>query len=206
VIVDVPGAEQSQVRIGWVGVARDTPDYFSLEVMNTILGGSFTSRLNQNLREQHGYAYGAASRFDMRLSPGPFFAAAGVQTDKTAEALREFFNELNGIAKPVTQEELTKAKNYIALSFPSEFESTSDLSGRIEELLVYTLPDNYFEQYVPKIQAVSAADVEKVAAKYVQPARFEVVVVGDRKTIEAGIRALKLGPVRTLSVQEAIGQ
>jgi zinc protease len=206
VIVDVPGAEQSQIRIGWVGVSRDTPDYSALEVMNTILGGSFTSRLNQNLREQHGYAYGAGSRFDMRLSPGPFFAAAGVQTDKTSEALREFFNELAGIAKPVSQEELTKAKNYIALSFPSEFESTSDLSGRIEELLVYKLPDTYFEQYVPKIQAVTAADVEKVAVKYVQPSRFEVVVVGDRKTIEPGIRALKLGPVRTLSVQEAIGQ
>jgi predicted Zn-dependent peptidase len=206
VIVDVPGAEQSQIRIGWVGVARDTPDYFPLEVMNTILGGSFTSRLNQNLREQHGYAYGAGSRFDMRLSPGPFFAAAGVQTDKTAEALREFFNELNGITKPMSQEELTKAKNYVALSFPSEFESASDLSGRIEELLVYKLPDTYFEQYVPKIQAVTAEDVQKAAVRYVQPSRFEVVVVGDRKTIEPGVRALKLGPVRTMTVQEAIGQ
>jgi zinc protease len=89
-IVDMPGAEQSQIRIGWVGVPRSTPDYFTLQVLNTILGGSFTSRLNQNLREQHGYSYGASSRFDMRLSAGPFFAGAGVQTDKTAEALREF--------------------------------------------------------------------------------------------------------------------
>ena len=91
----MPGAEQSQIRIGWVGVPRSTPDYFPLQVLNTILGGSFTSRLNQNLREQHGYSYGASSRFDMRLSAGPFVAGAGVQTDKTAEALREFFNELH---------------------------------------------------------------------------------------------------------------
>jgi zinc protease len=203
--VDKPGAEQSQIRIGWIGVARDTPDYFVLQVLNTILGGSFTSRLNQNLREEHGYAYGAGSRFDMRLAPGPFFASAGVQTDKTSEALREFFNELEAIGKPVPEDELTKARNYIVLGFPSEFETTGDLSARLEELLVYKLPDNYFEQYVPRIRAVTSADVQKAAAKYVQPSRFTVVVVGDRKTIEPGIRALELGPVRVVSVDEALG-
>lgn len=205
VIVDVPGAEQSQIRIGWVGVPRATPDYFVLEVLNTILGGSFTSRLNQNLREEHGYSYGAGSRFDMRLAAGPFFATAGVQSDKTAEALREFFSELNGITRPVSGEELAKAKNYIALGFPAQFESTGDLSAHLEELVVYTLPDTYFEQYVARIQAVTAADVQKAAARYIQPSRFAVVVVGDRTSIEAGIRALKLAPVRTLSVEEAIG-
>ena len=206
VIVDKPGAEQSQFRIGWVGVARDTPDYFALQVLNTILGGSFTSRLNQNLREKNGYTYGAGSRFDMRLAPGPFVAAAGVQTDKTAEALREFFNELNAITKPVPEDELTKAKNYIVLGFPSEFESTSDLSARLEELITYKLPDNYFEEYVPRIRAVTAADVQKAAAKYIQPSRFTVAIVGDRKTIEAGVRATNLGPVRVISVDEALGE
>ena len=206
VVVDYPGAEQSQIRLGWIGVARDTPDYFVLQVLNTILGGSFTSRLNQNLREQHGYAYGAGSRFDARLAPGPFFAAAGVQTDKTAEALREFFNELNGITKPVPEDELNKAKNYIVLGFPSEFESTGDLSARLEELITYKLPDSYFEQYVPRIRAVTSADVQKAAARYVQPSRFTVVVVGDRKVIEAGIRALDLGPVRVIPVDEALGE
>jgi predicted Zn-dependent peptidase len=206
VIVDKPGAAQSQIRIGWIGVARDTADYFVLQVLNTILGGSFTSRLNQNLREKNGYAYGAGSRFDMRLAPGPFFAAAGVQTDKTAEALREFFNELNGILKPVPEDELSKAKNYIVLGFPSEFETTGDLSARLEELIVYKLPDGYFEQYVPRIRAVTSADVQKAAAKYIQPAKFTVVVVGDRKTIETGVRALNLGPVRVISVDEALGE
>ena len=205
-IVDMPGAEQSQIRIGWVGVPRSTPEYFTLEVLNTILGGSFTSRLNQNLREEHQYTYGASSRFDMRLSAGPFFAGAGVQTDKTSEAIREFFNELNGISKLVGPDELTKAKNYIALSFPSEFETIGDLSSHIEELVVYNLPDTYFPQYVRNIQAVTAEAVQKAATTYIQPKRFAVVAVGDRKVIEPGIRALNLGPLRTMTVDEAIGQ
>jgi zinc protease len=205
-LVDKPGAEQSQIRIGWVGVPRATPDYFTLQVLNTVLGGSFTSRLNQNLRETHGYSYGASSFFDMRLGAGPFVAGAGVQTDKTAEALREFFNELNSIAKPVGQDELTKAKNYIALGLPADFETTGDLSRRIEEVIVYKLPETYYEQYVSNVQAVTSAGVQKAAATYVQPSKFAVVVVGDRKAIETPIRALNLAPVRVMSVEEALGK
>jgi len=204
-IVDKPGAAQSQIRIGWVGVPRSTSDYFAIEVLNTILGGSFTSRLNQNLREEHGYAYSAGSRFDMRLSAGPFFASAGVQTDKTADALREFFNELNGMLKPVPPDDLRRAKNYIALGFPSEFETIGDLSAHLEELAVYKLPDDYFERYVANVQAVTAEQVQKAATTYIQPKRFAIVVVGDRKAIEPGIRALNLAPVRVMSVDEVLG-
>ena len=204
VIVDMPSAEQSQIRIGWVGVPRSTPDYFALEVLNTVLGGSFTSRLNQNLREEHGYSYGASSRFDMRLSAGPFLAGAGVQTDKTAESLKEFFKELNAIGSPMSAEELTKAKNYLALGFPSDFETIGDLAARLDQMAVYKLPDNYYSEYVARIQAVTAADVQKAAATYIQPGKFAVVVVGDAKAIEPGIRALNLGPVRSLSVDEVL--
>ncbi len=204
-LVDMPGAEQSQIRIGWVGVPRSTADYFTLQVLNTILGGSFTSRLNQNLREKNQFSYGASSRFDMRLSAGPFFAGAGVQTDKTADALREFFNELTAIARPVSAEELAKAKNYVALGFPSEFETIQDLAAHLEEMIVYKLPDNYFERYIANIQAVTADAVSKAAATYIQPGRFAVVIAGDRKAIEAGVQALKLGPVRVINVDEAIG-
>ena len=203
-IVDMPGAAQSQIRIGWVGVSRATPDYFTLQVLNTILGGSFTSRLNQNLRETHGYTYGASSRFDMRLSPGAFLTGAGVQTDKTAEALQEFFKELDGIASPVPSDELLKAKNYLTLGFPSGFETIGDLSARLEELVVYGLPDDYFEQYIANIVAVSAADVLRAAKRYIQPQRAVVVVVGDRKVIEPGIRALNLGPLRTVMPTELL--
>ena len=204
VIVDMPSAEQSQIRIGWVGVPRSTPDYFALEVLNTVLGGSFTSRLNQNLREEHGYSYGASSRFDMRLSAGPFLAGAGVQTDKTAESLKEFFKELNGIGSPMSAEELTKAKNYLALGFPSDFETIGDLAARLDQMAVYKLPDTYYSEYVARVQAVTAADVQKAAATYIQPGKFAVVVVGDAKAIEPGIRALNLGPVRLLPVDEVL--
>ncbi len=134
-LIDKPGAPQSQIRIGSVGVARSTPDYIPIQVMNTILGGSFSSRLNMNLREKHGYTYGASSIFDMRVERGPFFAAAGVQTDKTSEALKEFFNELTGIQQAVPADELARAKNYVALRFPGQFETTGDISRRLEELL-----------------------------------------------------------------------
>jgi len=204
-IVDMPGAEQSQIRIGWVGVPRSTPDYVTLQVLNTVLGGPFTSRLNLNLRETHGYTYGANSRFTMRLAPGPFAAAAGVQTDKTSEALQEFFNELNAITKPVPADELGKAKNYVALGFPAEFETSQDLASRLEEMVIYRLPDDYFERYVANIQSVTPEAVQQAAATHIQPGRFAVVIVGDRKVIEPGIGALKLGPVRVLSVAEALG-
>ncbi|MEO8257639.1 MAG: pitrilysin family protein [Acidobacteriota bacterium] len=201
-IIDKPGAPQTQIRIGSIGVPRSSADYFPIQVMNTVLGGSFSSRLNMNLREKNGYTYGASSGFDMRADAGPFAAAAGVQTDKTSEALKEFFNELDAILQPVPADELARAKNYVALRFPSGFEATSDISRRLEEVLIYRLPDDYFVNYVPNITAVTAADVQRVARKYIQPGRFVVVVVGDRKVIEPGIRALNLGEVKTLTVDE----
>jgi zinc protease len=206
-LVDKPGAAQSVIQIGWVGVARSTPDYFRIQVTDTILGGSFSSRLNQNLREEHGYTYGAYSAFDMRLSPGGFFGGAAVQTDKTADALREFFKELNAIgATPVSNDELTRGKNYVALGLPARFETSGDLSRQIEDLIVYKLADDYYQRYVSEIERVTVADVQKTAATYIQPSKFAVVVVGDRTLIEPGIRALNLPqPIRVMTVDEALG-
>jgi zinc protease len=204
-LIDKPGAPQSQIRIGWIGVPRSTPDYFPIAVTNTILGGSFTSRLNNNLREVHGYAYGAGSSFDMRADAGPFYAAAAVQTDKTAEALKEFFIELEAILKPVPSDELARAKNYVSLRFPSAFEATGDISRRLEDMLVYRLPEDYFEKYVQNIQAVTAADVQRVAQKYIQPGKFTVVIVGDLKLIEPAVRAMNLGPIKVMTIDEVFG-
>jgi predicted Zn-dependent peptidase len=203
-LVDKPGAAQSQIRIGWVGVPRSTSDYYALDVLNTILGGSFTSRLNQNLRETHGYAYGAGSSFDMRLGAGPFVASAGVQSDKTVESLREFFKELDGIRQPVPAGELTRAKNYEALGFPGAFETTAGMAGNLIELVVYGLAETLFTEYVPKIQAITVADVQKAAAQYVQPDKFAVVVVGDLAKIEKLIRDANLGPVRVVTADEIL--
>jgi predicted Zn-dependent peptidase len=141
----------------------------------------------------------------MRASPGPFAATAGVQTDKTSESLTEFFKELNAIGETVPADELARAKNYVALRFPGGFETTADITRRLEELLVYELPDDYFAKYVQNIQAVTAADVRRVARKYVQTGRVAVVIAGDRATIEPGIRALDLGPIHALTVDDVFG-
>jgi predicted Zn-dependent peptidase len=201
-IVDKPEAAQSQIRIGWIGVPRSTPDYAALQVLNTILGGSFTSRLNQNLREKNGYAYGASSLFDMRQSAGPFLATANVQTDKTGDALKEFFVELNAILGPVPDEELTKAKNYVALGFPGEFETTGDMARKLEELVIYNLPESTFTDFVAAVAKVTGGDLQRLAARYIQPDKMAVVVVGDRKEIENKIRELNLGPVSFVTIDE----
>jgi len=203
-LIDKPGAAQSQIRIGWVGVARSTPDYFPLRVLNTILGEAFTSRLNNNLREVHGYAYGASSRFDMRSSAGPFYAAAGIQTDKTSEALTEFFKELTRIHQPVEEDELTKAKNFLSLLVLRSFETSGGIASALSQVYVYDLPADYYTTYADKIRAVTASDVKRVADKYIQPDKFAVVIVGDRKTIEPGVKALNLGPMTIVTAAEVM--
>lgn len=195
-VVDKPGAPQSVILIGNLGVARSTPDYFPLRVLNTILGGSFTSRLNQNLRETHGYTYGARSSFDMYRLAGPFRATASVQTAKTDSALIEFFKELRGIRdRAVPADELAKAKRYIALSLPSDFETTQGATGMFLDLIANDLPLDTYETFIPRIEAVTAADVQRVARKDIDPDHFDVVVVGDRSQIEGPIRALNEGPI-----------
>jgi len=203
-LIDKPGAAQSQIRIGWIGVPRSTPDYFALRVLNTILGGSFTSRLNQNLREAHGYAYGASSVFDMRRSAGPFYAAAGVQTDKTAEALTEFFKELDGIRKPIAADEVEKAKNYFALLMPRNFETTESMAGSLATAFIYNLPSDYFSTFTEHVRGVTPADVHTAAERYIQPDKFAVVIVGDRKVIEPGVKALNLGPIKIVETSEVM--
>lgn len=204
-IVDKPGAAQSVVRIGRIGAARSTPDYYALEVLNTILGGSFTSRLNQNIRETHGYAYGAGSSFSFRPVAGPFLAAADVQTAVTGPALTEFFNELNGIREDVPADELAKARNYVALSFPSPFATVRGTAAMIGDLFLSDLPADTYARYSERIQAVTAADLARVARQYVDPERVAVIVVGDQSVIEADVRALDLGPVRTLTIEDVLG-
>ena len=203
-LVDKPGAAQSQIRIGTIGVARTTPDYHVLDVANTMLGGSFSSRLNMNLREDKGYSYGAGSQFQMRAGAGPFVALAGVQTDKTMESLVEFFKELDGMSQPAPADDLTRVRNLQALSFPGSFETTSDMAGQLIDLVVYGLADTFFNEYVPKIQAVSAADVQRVAKQHMQTGAMLVVVAGDLSKIERPIRDANFGPVTIVAVEDVL--
>jgi predicted Zn-dependent peptidase len=203
-LLDKPGAAQSEIRIGALGVARTTPDYFPITVMNTILGGSFSSRLNMNLRERNQFSYGASSSFAMRRMTGPFVAAAGVQTDKTSEALQEFFKELQGMSEPVPAGELTRVKNLEALSFPSSFETTRDVASHLTELVVHGLPESFLTGYVRSIQSVTAADVQRAARQYLASARFVTVIVGDRSKIEAPLRASGFGDLEVVSQPDVL--
>jgi predicted Zn-dependent peptidase len=204
-VVDKPGAPQSEIRIGRIGAARSTEDYFPLVVTNTILGGSFTSRLNQNLREQHGYTYGAGSNFSFRPMPGPFLAGSAVQTAVTDKALTEFMKELTGIRAPVLEEELQRARNYIALGYPDNFSSVLRIAGQLTELVLYNLPDTYFNSYIGNINSVTVSQVQRAAEMYIDPKAMAVVVVGDRKGIEKGIADLKLGEVKFLTIEDVLG-
>jgi predicted Zn-dependent peptidase len=205
-LVDKPGAPQSEIRIGRIAAPRLTDDYFALQVLNTVLGGSFTSRLNQNLREDKGWTYGAGSSFSFRPLAGPFLASSAVQTDVTARALQEFFKEFDAIRQPITADELNRAKNYEALGFPAAFQSVRGIAGSLEEIAEYDLPRDYLNHYVDRILAVTQRDVRDAARTYVTPDRFTVVIVGDREKIEPSIRALSLGPVRVLAVEDVLGE
>lgn len=196
VLVDRPGAPQSEIRVGRVGVERGREDEAVLTVLNTILGGSFTSRLMQNLREDKGFTYGAGSSFVMRRLPGPFVARAAVHTPVTAEAVTEFLAEIRRLRdERVPAEELARARSYVALRLPQRFETLEDVTDRLVEVLLHDLPTDYWETYVPGIMAVTADDVQAAARTWLSDDGMVVVVTGDRATLEEPLRALSLGPV-----------
>jgi zinc protease len=157
VIVDKPGSPQTQLRVAGIGAERSSPDFRPLQVMNTVLGGAFSSRLNLNLREKNGYTYGAASSFDMRVTP-PFQVAAGVRTDVTAPAVAEVFKEVLSMAqKPMTADELQRAKDSMANSLPGAFESSANAVNNFSNVFVYDLGLDYYSRYAAQVNAVTAS-------------------------------------------------
>ncbi|WP_456427625.1 M16 family metallopeptidase [Rhodocaloribacter sp.] len=204
-LVDKPGAAQSVIRIGRIGPGRNTGDYYAIQVMNTVLGGSFTSRLNQNLREDKGYTYGARSSFDMRRKQGAFVAGAAVQTAVTGPSLAEFMKELRGIMEPIPAEEVERAKNFLAMRFPAGFQAVRQVAGRLAELENFDLPLDSFDRYTGRILAVTGDAATEAARKYLDPDDLVIVVVGDRSVIEEQVRAQNLGPVKILSVTDVLG-
>jgi predicted Zn-dependent peptidase len=202
-IVDKPGAPQSSVRIGHLGTARSTPDYFGLLVANTMLGGAFTSRLNMNLREAKGFTYGAFSRFDMRSSAGPFTARAEVVSAKTDSSVLEFMKELAAIRDTAPQSELDKAKQYLQLQLPDAFETTADIAAQLVPVALYELPLDYYNRYAPSIGMVSQSDAQRVMSAHIHPSQVAIVVVGDRRVIEPGLRKLGFGSVEVRDISGA---
>ena len=193
-LIDKPGAAQSVIRIGHPGVERTNPDFYAIQVMNTLLGGSFSSRLNTNLRETKGYTYGARSGFDFQPLPGAFTASADVRTDVTDSSLVEFYRELRRIRDTLVDPvELERTKQYLALRIPGTFERTSQMAGNLATLLTFGLPFSWFDDYVRRIMAVTAEDVQRVARRYVHPDSATIVIVGDVAKIKAGVERLQLG-------------
>ena len=204
VLVDKPGAPQTQVRVASIGVARATPDYEALNVMNETLGGLFSSRINLNLREQHGYTYGARSQFVFRRSAGPFFVASGVRTDVTAPAVAEIFKEVRRIREaPLTPDELNLAKDSIVRSLPSEFETSSRMTNSTAAIYIYDLGLDYYTKAPARLSAVTADQVKAAAEKYLVPGNLLVVAVGDRARIGAELAKLNLGGVEVRTADGA---
>ncbi|MEO8072094.1 MAG: pitrilysin family protein [Acidobacteriota bacterium] len=192
-VVDKPGAAQSVINIGQIGVSRESPDYFPLQVMNSLLGGQFTSRINMNLREDKGYTYGARSGFAFRRGTGPFTASAPVQTAITAESVIEFLKEIKGVRGeiPVTQTELDYNKQSLIRRFPSGFETIDQIASQLGNVVTYDLPETYFNDYITCINAVSLDDINRVANKYLTPDKMAILIVGDRKVIEPKLKEIK---------------
>ena len=200
-LVDKPGAAQSEIRIGHPGAARSTdPDFYALQVMNVILGGQFSSRINLNLRESKGFTYGARSSWTFSRGDGPFVASAGVFTAKTDSSLVEFLRELNDIrsTRPPTAEEVEFAKGVLIRAYPRRIETNGAVAAQLADLAFFGLPESELSTYLTRIAAVKPADVSRVARRYLQPGQFTIVVVGDLSQIRAGVEALRLGPVTVL--------
>jgi zinc protease len=196
-IVDEPGAPQTSLAMGAIGARRDTPDFVAMNVMNMVFGGQFASRINMNLREEHGYTYGAHSGFAFRRGPGPFSAYAEIRTDVTAPALHELYREVGRIRdSDVSPQELKLAKDSWALSLAGDFETTGDIAASEAGVFVYGLPLDYYRTLPSEIEAVTASDVHRVALKYINPDSLIVVAVGDRARIGPEIEKLGLAPVK----------
>ena len=181
------GAPQSELRIGHIAAPRNTPDYHALVTLNMVLGGQFVSRINLNLRERKGYTYGARTSFDFRRGPGPFVLHASVQSDSTADAIREVFAELRDVrgSRPVTPEELELGRASLTRGYPRGFETAEQISRAIAQLALYDLPADYFTRFVPTVLALTPDDLTRAAAAHIDPSRLLTVVVGDPEKIGA---------------------
>ena len=195
-VIHRPGAVQTEIRVGHVGLPRLIPDFHAVSVMSAILGGLFNSRLNRKLREEKGYTYGAGAGFDMRRGPGPFAVRAAVNTEVTVPAIVDMLAELEKMrSAPPAASELHAARDYLVGVFPLRFETPPAVVGAIAGLLIHGLPMDELDRYRPSIEAVSDADVHGVATRHIRPDELAIVLVGDADAILPGLEGAALGPI-----------
>jgi zinc protease len=202
-IIAKPEAPQTELRIGHNGVARMHPDYFRLVLMNAVLGGLFSSRINLNLREKHGYAYGAHSEFQWRRNAGPFVVSTATESGVTADAAGEILGELTRIREsPILPDELSLAVDYLKGVFPIRYETTSAIAAALAALVTYRYPPDYFDTYRNRIGEVTAQDVLDVAKQHLIPDQLLVIAVGDPAVIEPALRKLAIGPITVTTADD----
>lgn len=203
-IVSKSDAAQSELRIGHVGVPRTHADYFPIVVMNAVLGGLFSSRINLNLREAHGYTYGASSYFDWRRQAGPFVISTAVQSEVTGAAISETLKEIDRMRKEkIGEDELSLATDYLEGVFPIRYETTGAIAAALAGMVTFGLPEDYYDTYRTRICSVTTQDVLEAARTHVKPDELQVVVVGNPAILESQIKALDIGPLSILHVAVA---
>jgi predicted Zn-dependent peptidase len=197
-----PAAAQSELRIGHMSVARNHPDYLQLLVLNMVLGGQFVSRINMNLREDKGYTYGARTGFEARRGPGPFLLQASVQSEATAEAIRESIYEIAAIRgeRPVTPQELETGRAALTRGYPRNFETAEQVARAAAQMALHDLPEDYFTTFVPRVLAIDERAVTEAAARHLDPMRLLTIIVGDRERVAPALAQLALGEPLDLAV------
>ncbi len=182
-LVHKENAVQSEIRIGHLSSIRKSPDYFHKNILNTILGGQFSSRINLNLREDKGYTYGAFSRFSYYKDAAYFYTSTSVGVENTGSAVRELLQELERIRHGVMFEELAFAQSSIIRKFPSNFETNRQIAANLAAIVIHSLPDNYFDSYLDNIKHVTIDDVNAAAVNNIFPDKAMIVIVGDKKKV-----------------------
>jgi zinc protease len=205
ILADRPGSVQSEVRVGHVGMPRTAEDYFPVTVMNAVLGGVFSSRLNLNLREKLGYTYGASSSMLMRRLPGTFTISAAIQSEGTAHSVSEMLREMRVMQDDLVPEsEIQDAAGYLAGTFPLALQTTDGLAGKLSTLAVYGFPDDYFNSYARRLLEVTPDQVRDAARRRLMPDRAAVVVVGDAQQLRGPLEELGIGPVQVIDPADVL--
>jgi zinc protease len=193
-LISKPDAPQSELRLGCVWLPRHHPDYHASVVMNAVLGGLFSSRINLNLRERHGYTYGAFSHLDWRRQAGPFVVSTAVQSEVTAPAAKEAISEIEHIrAERITDDELSLATSYLGGVFPIRYETTDAIAGALAALVRYGLPDDFYDTYRDQVRAVTVEDVLRDARAHLNPASLQMLVVGDIDRVQGPLEEIGFG-------------